>query len=255
MLQVAIRAAREAGRLLAEGYNRPHQIISKGFRDIVTEADLAAETVALRIIREGCPDARFVSEESNNAQLDHGDLPTWYVDPLDGTTNFSRGLPAFSVSVALAVQRKIVCGVVFDPIQDQLFCAERGRGAYLDGRRLRVSSRSRLVDGLVLLDFPRDQSLRQTSVAFLSRLALQVGQIRSRGSAALAFCCVAAGWVEAYYQYTLGPWDAAAGALIAEEAGGKVTNLRGEPYTLDGGDFLVTNGLVHQAILAARPYG
>ncbi|OGO05835.1 MAG: hypothetical protein A2Y73_01675 [Chloroflexi bacterium RBG_13_56_8] len=254
MLDIAVRAAREAGCVLAQMYHRPHEISVKGLRDITTEADLAAEAVALRIIRDGCPDACFVSEESNSAYRDYGDRPTWYVDPLDGTTNFARGLPMFCISVAMAIGDKVQCGVVYDPLLDQLFSAERGKGTYLNGQRLHVSSQRELIESLVMLDWPRVQAMREKSANFLARLAPRVDAVRSQGSAALGFCYVAAGWVEAYFQYTLLPWDVAAGLLLVEEAGGKVTDLRGSPHSLNQPDWLATNGLVHDAILALAPY-
>jgi myo-inositol-1(or 4)-monophosphatase len=255
MLEIAIRAAREAGQVLAQKYEGPHEISVKGLRDIYTEADLAAEKVVLGIIAEQCPGARFMAEESSHTWQEHGDAPTWYVDPLDGTTNFARGLPMFSVSVAMARRDVLQCGVVYDPLLDQLFCAERGQGAYLNNRRLHVSTRSTLFDSLVMLDWPRNQAMREVGARFLARLAPQVDAVRSRGSAALGLCGVAAGWAEAYFQYTLGPWDVAAGVLIIEEAGGKVTDLRGQPYALTKPDWLATNGLVHEAVLALRPFG
>jgi len=259
MLDLAIRAARAAGRVLASGYAEPHQIHVKGFRDIATEADLAAETEAIRVIREGCPGARFVSEESNTAYPDESDQPTWYIDPLDGTTNYARGLPMFSVSVGMVQRGLVQCGAVYDPLLDQLFYAERGQGSYLQTphgeQRLQVSSCQALIDCLVTLDWPRDQALRALSLRFLSRLATQVDTVRSRGSAALGLCGVAAGWADVYFQYALGPWDVAAGVLIAEEAGARVTDLRGGPYALHGESWLASNGLVHQAILDLDPYG
>jgi len=254
MLEIAIRAAREAGYLLAEKYNQPHEINVKGLRDISTEADLAAEAVALHIIREGCPDARIVSEESNSHWQDYGDAPTWYVDPLDGTTNYARGLPTFSVSVVMAQGGRVLCGAVYDPLLGQLFYAERGQGAYLNDERLHVSSRGTLSECLLMLDWPRIPALREAALRLLSRLAPQVDAVRSRGSAALGFCSVAAGWADIYFQFTLSPWDVAAGALLVEEAGGRVTSLRGQPYVLSQPDWLVTNGLVHEAVLANGPF-
>jgi myo-inositol-1(or 4)-monophosphatase len=254
MLDIAIRAAREAGNVLAEMYGRPHQIGVKGLRDIRTEADLAAEEVALRIIREGCPGACIVSEESNSTWQDCGEQPTWYVDPLDGTTNFARGLPMFSVSVAMARHGMPVCGVILDPLVDQLFCAERGQGAYLNGRRLHVSARHELKDSLVTLDWPRAQALREQCARFLARLAPQTDAVRSRGTSALGLCGIAAGWADVYFQYTLSPWDVAAGILLVEEAGGQVTDLLGQPYVLNQPSWLATNGLLHETILAAGPY-
>lgn len=254
MLRIAVHAAREAGRVLAQRFHRPHQISVKGLRDISTEADLAAEKAALRAIREACPNARLVSEESNRTLPERDDQPTWYVDPLDGTTNYARGLPMFSVSVAMAQGGVVECGAVYNPLLDQLFSAERGQGAHLNGQSLQVSPQSELIHSLVMLDWPRAQPMRETSAHFLARLAPQVDAVRSWGSAALGLCYVGAGWVEAYFQFTLSPWDVAAGLLIVEEAGGKVTNLRGEPHSLAQPDWLATNGLVHDAILAIGPF-
>jgi len=227
----------------------------KGFRDIVTEEDLAAERVAVEVVRGAFPSARIMSEESNTHWQAYDDEPAWFIDPLDGTTNFARGLPGFSVSVGVARGGLLQCGAVYDPLLEQLFSAERGHGAYLGDTRLRVSERASLIDSLAMLDWPREQRMREISARFLARLAPQVDAVRSRGSAALGLCAVAAGWADIYYQYTLGPWDVAAGALIVEEAGGRVTDLRGRPYRLDEPGWLATNGLVHDAVLALEPYG
>ena len=259
MLDVAICAARAAGRILRERFSEPHVVHVKGFRDITTEADLAAEAETLRVIREACPGARFMSEESNSAYLDYGEDPIWYVDTLDGTSNYARGLPMFSVSVAMAQRGVVMCGAVYDPLLDQLFCAERGQGATLTTaggtERLQVSLRAQLEDCLITLDWPRDQALREVSLSFLSRLAIKVDTVRSRGSAALGLCGVAAGWADAYFQFTLSPWDVAAGVLILEEAGGTLTDLRGHPYELHQADWLATNGRIHQAVLDLDPFG
>ena len=254
MLALAIAAAREAGHLLREHYARPHDISSKGLRDIVTEADLAAERAAMQVIREGCPGARFVSEESFGEWQDYGDAPTWVIDPLDGTTNFARGLPEFSISVAMVRSNVVRCGVIYDPLLDHLFGAERGQGATLNGKPLRVSLREQLMESLVLLDWPRRAPYREMLGRFLARMVSHVDGVRSRGSAALGLCYVAAGWADAYLQFTLGPWDVAAGLLMVEEAGGQVTDLRGGPYALNKPDWLATNGLIHQAILDLHPY-
>lgn len=255
MLDTAIRAAREAGRVLVEAFHGPHTVHVKGLRDISTEADIEAEQVAMRTIREDCPEARFIAEESSEVYRDYGNAPTWYVDPLDGTTNYARGLPMFTVSVAMARCGDMECGAVYDPLLDHLFYAERGQGAYLNGKRLQVSSCDRLMDSVILLDWPRDPALLDIALQFLARLAPQVGTVRSRGSAASGLCCVAAGWADAYFQFTLKPWDVAAGTLILEEAGGQVTGLRGQPYRLCQPDWLVSNSLIHESILAAHPYG
>jgi myo-inositol-1(or 4)-monophosphatase len=255
MLQVSIHAAREAGRVLLDAYEKPHEIKVKGLRDISTEADLEAEALTMGIIREGCPEARFMSEETSYAQVDYGDAPTWYIDPLDGTTNYARGLPGFSVSVGMAQRGIMQCGAVYDPLSDQLFTAARGQGAFLNERPLRISDTETLMESIVMLDWPREQALRETSARFLARLAPLVDTVRSRGSAALGICGIAAGWADAYFQFTLSPWDVAAGVLIVEEAGGKVTDMHGQPYHLHQPSWLVSNGRIHQALLDLRPYG
>lgn len=258
MLALAIRAARAAGRVLAAKYAQPHDIHVKGFRDITTEADLAAETQAMQVIRQGCPQARFVSEETNSTYSNYEDIPTWYIDPLDGTSNYARGLPMFSVSVAMVRRGQVVCGVVYDPLLEQLFYAERGGGAFLatphGEERLQASDNERLIDCIATLDWPRNQALREVSLRFLSRLAIQVDTVRSRGSAALGFCGVAAGWSDIYFQFSLSPWDVAAGIVIVEEAGGKITDLHGHPYELHQDSWLVTNGRIHRAVLELEPY-
>lgn len=255
MLEIAVEAAREAGRALAEAYQKPHEIIVKGLRDITTEADLEAEEICLKIIRDRCPGAVFEAEESYNQSMLGSDAPIWYVDPLDGTSNFARGLPGFSVSVAMARNGRLECGAVFDPMLDQMFYAQREGGAYLNGARLQVSACGELTDSVVLLDWPRDQTLREAAARFLARVAPKVDTVRSRGSAALGFCYVAAGWADAYFQYTLKSWDVAAGLLLVQEAGGRASDLRGEPSQLEKGDWLVSNGLVHQQLLDLDPYG
>lgn len=254
MLDVAIRAVREVGDILLEGLGDSHDIIVKGVRDITTEVDLQAERRAIEIIREACPQARIVAEESSSEHAEEADVPTWYIDPLDGTTNYARGMPTFSCSVAMAHEGEVQCGAVYDPQLDHLFYAQRGEGSFLNGRRLHVSARDTLMESILLLDWPRDQPYRGQSVRLLQKLVPQVGTVRSRGSAALSFCYVAAGWVDVYYQFTLHPWDVAAGLLIVEEAGGIVTNLHGEPYDLYGLDWLATNGLLHKDVLAFEPY-
>ncbi|HHX44374.1 MAG TPA: inositol monophosphatase [Chloroflexi bacterium] len=254
MLETAIRAAREAGAVLRRGYLRPHEVRVKGYRDIMTEVDLAAERVAVGIVREAFPDATIMSEESYTRWQHSGDEPAWFIDPLDGTTNYARGLPMFSVSVGVALGGVPQCGAVYDPLLDQLFWAERGVGAFLGDTRLRVSERATLSETLVTLDWPREQRMREVSARFLARLAPRVDAVRSRGSAALGLCAIAAGWADIYFQYTLSPWDVAAGALIVEEAGGRVTDLHGRPYRLDEPGWLATNGRVHDAVLALEPY-
>ncbi len=253
-LDVAIHAARAAGEALVAHYAQPHDIHVKGPRDILTEADLAAEAAALEVIRRCDPGGRIVSEESPHAPFDEDAIPTWYIDPLDGTTNYARGYPVFSVSVAMAQHGQVQCGAVLHPLLGHLFSAQRGQGAFLNGQRLQVSDRRHLSESLILLDWPRDQAMRQRSAHFLTRLVPLSDAVRSGGSAALSLCAIAAGWCDIYYQYTLSPWDVAAGLLMLEEAGGRATDLRGRPARLHQPDWLATNGLLHEAVLALNPW-
>ena len=248
MQQLAIDAVRAAGEVLLQQFGRAHTVHSKGLRDITTEADFAAEQAVASIIRGRCPDARLVAEESYQDRQDSCDAPIWYIDPLDGTTNYARGLPEFSVSVAMARAGVIQCGAVYEPLVDQLFYASRGQGAFLNGHRLQVSTRA-LSDALVLHDWPRQPAPRQQLAQIVTRLAPEVDCLRSRGSAALGFCAIAAGWAEAYLQLTLQPWDVAAGLLIVEEAGGCVSALDGQPYQLYQPTWLASNGLVHKQVI------
>jgi myo-inositol-1(or 4)-monophosphatase len=256
MLALAIDAARAAGAVLAAHYGQPHQIKVKGPRDITTEADLEAQATAIELIRARCPKAHFVAEEDSAAlagDAPDGEIPAWYIDPLDGTTNFAHGYPGFSVSVAMAQHGRLQCGAVYDPLLDNMFSAAHGQGAYLNGRRLAVSDCRELGDAVGLLDWPRDPEARRRSADFLATLSSRIDTVRSSGSAALSICYVAAGWADLYYQYTLLPWDVAAGILLVEEAGGRVTDVSGRPYRLQQPDWLVTNGHLHEAVLALEP--
>ncbi len=249
MLDLAKAAAQAAGHELRLLYQQPMTVRSKGLRDLQTEADLAAERAVVALLCEGSPDALIVTEEAaNRPEPEPGQL-TWYIDPLDGTTNYARGLPGFSVSIAAARDGIVQCGVVYDPLLDLLFSAQRGQGASCNGEPLHVSATADVGSSLVLLDWPRDPAPREAMANLLSRVVPIVDAVRSRGSAALGMCAVAASWADAYFQLTLQPWDVAAGWLIVEEAGGKVTDLAGAPSALSCGDWLVTNGLVHTAFL------
>ena len=245
MLELARHAARSAGEILYDAYGKKHAIHHKGLRDITTEADYAAEDAAIRIISAGCAGAQFMTEETHHAVIEPGDAPLWLIDPLDGTTNYARGLPEFSISIAMVRNGEIQVGVVYEPMTGQMFYASRGQGAYLNERQLRVSTRS-IADALVQQDWPRQPEPRRRMAELVQAFAPYVDCIRSSGSAALGFCAVAAGWADIYVQLTLQPWDVAAGLLILEEAGGRATALDGTKYNLFQPDWLATNGLIHQ---------
>jgi myo-inositol-1(or 4)-monophosphatase len=253
MLELAIEASRAAGRELLRLYRQPMEISSKGLRDLQTEADLAAESAVVELLRQRTPEAAIVTEEDTRTPSVQPGQLAWYIDPLDGTTNYARGLPGFAVSIASARDGIPECAVVYDPLLQLTFSARRGYGASLNGERLRVSDTECLKDALVLLDWPRQPYPRQVMADMLRSIVPAVDAVRSRGSAAFGMCAVAAGWADAYFQLTLQPWDVAAGLLMVEEAGGKVTDLAGKASALEKPDWLASNGRVHEAVLAYSP--
>lgn len=247
LLQTAVQAARGAGQMLAERLSSPREVTVKGLRDIVTDADLAAEEMITQAIRARFPDHALLMEEGGASS---GDAPyVWVVDPLDGTTNYSRRLPIFSVSIGLVHQGELEAGVVYDPLADHLFAARRGQGATLNGEPLRVSAIDRVGDAIVGLDWARAQSDRREILTRLGQIAPACGTVRGLGSAALGLCYVAAGWIDAYFNVGLKPWDLAAGLLLIREAGGRDTDLAGAPWQPWGRRVLVSNGRLHQALL------
>jgi myo-inositol-1(or 4)-monophosphatase len=262
MLQTAILAAREAGSILLENLKKPRRTKVKGPRDIVTDADVKAQRAIIEIIRSRFPNHDILSEESDPGskgqaamkggfdKLTTGSPYTWIVDPLDGTTNYSRRLPCFCTSIALSHQGEIILGVVYDPLRDDLFQAERGKGADLNGESLRVSQLESLADALIGSDWARAQAEREVVAQFLARMALQVRTLRTLGAAALGLCYVATGWLDVYFHFSLMPWDAAAGALIVQEAGGAATDFTGQPWQIHSRRCLASNGLLHDKMLS-----
>jgi len=256
-LTTAIDAALEAGRIHLQYFRRALDVRKKGPIDLVTAADLEVErTFRARIARE-CPGHVVIGEEAESAAAAPGRC-RWIIDPLDGTTNFAHGLALFCVSIALEIDGQLALGVVYDPVGEELYTAERGGGARLNGRPLAVSTRGELIDALLCTGFPyavRDGRARQVRVfeAFLTRARA----VRRLGSAALDLCYVAAGRFDGFWEEELHPWDVAAGALIVAEAGGTVTGYDGQPLDVFGRHILATNGPMHplmlEVIRAVRP--
>jgi myo-inositol-1(or 4)-monophosphatase len=248
VLETAIEAARQVGQILLERFGRSQEIRVKGLRDIVTEADLAAQAKAVEVIRSRYPDHDIWGEELDQTPGGVSDY-CWIVDPLDGTTNYSRGYPCFSVSIALSYRGEVILGVVYDPIRDQLFRAQRGQNAYLNDEKIRVSAVDRLIDALIGLDWAHKQELRSKMARLVAEVAPKVGTLRNTGSAALGLCSVAAGWTDAYFHLSLKPWDVAAASVIIQEAGGDISDIAGLPWQPDSENCLATNGLIHKAML------
>ena len=240
--------AREAGALLMGYFHRRVKIEYKGDVDLVTEADRQSEALILSRIREQWPSHDVMGEEGSRIQT--GSDYLWYIDPLDGTTNFAHGFPVFCVSIALEHKGIRVAGAVFDPTRDELFAAELGRGAYLNHNRIAVSKIDNLAECLVATGFPSHKRHKNPNIFFYHQITLRTHGVRRAGSAALDLCSVAAGRVDGFWEFNLNPWDTAAGVLIAEEAGGRVSRFDGSSFQIDSRETLASNGLVHNALLA-----
>ncbi len=244
------RLARQAGHILRASYTRAHQVEYKGVIDLVTEVDHQSEAFLLGEIQRLFPGHRIMSEEAGLIPGGEGDL--WLVDPLDGTVNYSHGVPFFSVSIAYAHNGSVTIGVVYEPLRDELFSAERGGGASLNGQRLSVSSASDLNTSLLVTGFPYDiRTTAHDNLDHYARFAKLSQGVRRLGSAALDLCYIAAGRFDGYWELSLKPWDVAAGGLIAEEAGAATTTLDGEPdYLTPPCSLLAAPPRLHARMLA-----
>jgi myo-inositol-1(or 4)-monophosphatase len=240
--------AREAGRLLMEHFRQRVKIEYKGDVDLVTVADRNSEALILDRIRAEFPDHDVMGEEGS--RIESGSDYKWYVDPLDGTTNFAHGFPVFCVSLAVEHRGTRVAGTIYDPTRDELFVAELGGGARLNGELMRVSSVATLAECLVATGFPSHKRHKNPNIYFYHQLTLRSHGVRRAGSAALDLCCVAAGRFDGFWEFNLNPWDTAAGVLIVEEAGGRVTDFSGGPFQISSRETLASNGLVHHALIS-----
>jgi myo-inositol-1(or 4)-monophosphatase len=250
-LASAIEAALDAAVIHRRYFRQHPDVHKKGRIDLVTAADLEVERRFRAFVAGRFPDHVVLGEEAGAA----APVPTgrfrWILDPVDGTTNFAHGLAIFCVSIALEVDGVVEVGVVYDPMAEELFTAERGGGARLNGAPIRVSAHDALVDALLCTGFPytvREERRRQVDVfsAFLN----EAQAVRRLGSAALDICYVAAGRFDAYWEERVHPWDIAAGALVVQEAGGVVTGMDGTPFDVFAGHLVASNGLLHPSMLA-----
>lgn len=220
------KLALEAGAILRDGYDKEHTVHYKGTIDLVTEADHASEAFLLGEIKSKFPGGHILAEESGSIQGSNEDI--WYIDPLDGTVNYAHHIPIFCVSIGFSTNGQMTLGVVYDPMRDELFAAERGKGAFLNGKRIQVSGVTELEKSLLVTGFPYDTwDTELDNFKYFERLAKKTQGVRRLGSAALDACYVAAGRFDGFWEFKLKPWDVAAGGLIAQEAGAKVTAIDG----------------------------
>jgi myo-inositol-1(or 4)-monophosphatase len=250
MLELAIEVARQAGRFLKQNVGRIQQIDRKLGQEtnLVTEIDRNAERMIVERIKRRYPHHSFLGEEFGGS--DEQSEYKWIIDPLDGTTNFTHGLPIFCVSIGLEVNGELRLGVVYDPNLNELFTGERGKGAYLNNRRVHVSTTRRLGESLLVTGFPYDIKTKTDNIfAHFQNFLNEAQAVRRLGSAALDLCYVAAGRFDGYWESFLNPWDMAAGVLIVQEAGGTCTDLRGFPTTIYEKPLLATNGLIHEQMV------
>ncbi len=246
-LEAALSAAKEAGEVLSQGFGWQHSVRYKGEVDLVTEVDEQAEQVIGEILLGAFPAYGMLAEEGG--ALAGEEDARWIVDPLDGTTNYAHGLPLFAVSIGLERAGEVVLGVVHDPTREETYVAERGRGATLNGEPVRVSDTGELIQALIATGFPYDRAEMPEALELFGRLSALTRGMRRLGSTALDLCYVAAGRLDGYYERGIWAWDLAAGSLILEEAGGKVTDYRGGELNLEGREIVASNGALHPAMI------
>jgi myo-inositol-1(or 4)-monophosphatase len=246
--RIAIKAAHNGAEVLQSYFGRISAIAKKSATDLVTDADTESEKQIIATIRRSFPDHAILAEESGRTDGDSEHI--WLIDPLDGTTNFAHCVPIYAVSIALAVRRQIVLGVVLNPAGGELFVALQGQGAQLNTRAIGVSQVADVSESLLATGFPYDfRDLVEPVMTRLRTCTAASQGVRRIGSAALDLCYVACGRFEGFWEQRLKPWDTAAGYLIASEAGATVTNFQNQPYSLDHQDILATNGRIHKEML------
>lgn len=245
--KAAIDAAFESGFFIRRSVGKIKRISYKGRDNIVTDVDKKAESIIMKRLLAAFPGHAILSEE---AGLHMRPSPyKWIIDPLDGTTNFAHAFPFFCVSIALEYEGDVVLGVVFDPLREELFCAEAGKGAFLNNERIAVSGVKKMDQGFVSTGFSYGNKRKDRNVKYFKRLLMKTMAIRRAGSAALDLCYVACGRFDGYWEFDLHPWDSAAGSLIVKEAGGKVTKFDGTPHSDYEKQILATNGVIHRQMV------
>lgn len=248
-LETAVEIARETGALLANYFERRVGYELKGEFDLVTDADRASEKLVVERLRSHFPSHAIVAEEGGG--VENASEYRWYVDPLDGTTNFAHGYPMFNVSLGLERAGEAVAGVVYDPLRQEMFAAERGAGAYLNNRRIHVSSARKIGESLAATGFPSLKRHNDVNIHFYYQLGMAAHGVRRSGSAAIDLAYVACGRLDFFWEFGLRPWDVAAGGLLVREAGGRVSDMHGAPHNISSSAQVLTdNGLLHDELLA-----
>lgn len=247
-IETAMQIAREAGEVLLQFLEKRPDFEVKGEQDLITEADRAAEALVLEQLRNHFPAHSVIAEESglHDRQSEY----CWYVDPLDGTTNFAHSYPAFCVSIGLAHAGELIAGVVFDPLRNEMFSAEKGAGAYLNNRRIRVSKVPSIDVSLLATGFPSRKRHEDVNVHFFYQLGVKAHGIRRSGSAAIDLASVASGRLDGFWEFGLHPWDVAAGLLLVSEAGGRYTDMRGGAFDFNSPHLIADNGHLHDEFIA-----
>jgi len=247
-LETAVEIAREAGALLANYFERRVPFELKGDFDLVTEADRASERLVVERLRTHFPSHGIVAEEGGGHES--SSEFRWYVDPLDGTTNFAHGFPLFNVTLGLERGGELIAGVVYDPIHGEMFSAERGSGAWLNNRRIRVSQAKRLADSLASTGFPSKKRHQNVNIHFYHQMAMASHGVRRTGSAAIDLAYVASGRLDAFWEFGLNPWDMAAGILLVTEAGGRISDMNGAIHAIPASrHILADNANIHDEVL------
>ena len=244
----AIEIAREAGKFLKDKLYNVHTIHYKGDINMVTEVDKISEEMITSKIKTLFPDHDILAEEFTD--INSGSDFRWIIDPLDGTTNYAHGFPFFCISLALERLNTMLVGIVYDPILDEMFVAEKGKGAFLNEREIHVSNTHNIIKSLLATGFPYDiQKDNDNNLNYFNKMILRAQAIRRAGSAALDLAYVAAGRFDGFWELKLNPWDIAAGWLLVEEAGGLVTDIGGEDYYLESSSILASNGIIHKEMI------
>jgi myo-inositol-1(or 4)-monophosphatase len=254
LLAIAIRAVKESGKIQKEWLGKDKKVELKGEINLVTEVDKICEQRIVEIIKEAFPEHNILTEETPMREV--SSPYRWIIDPLDGTTNYAHGYPCFCTSIALELEGEVLLGAIYDPLLEELFTAQQGKGAFLNGEGITVSETELLTEALICTGFPYD--LRESpvnNVSHFNNFIMEARAVRRDGSAALDLCYVAMGRFDGFWELKLNPWDVAAGKLLVEAAGGVVTDFAGGPLDIYGQETLASNGRIHEEMMKVLERG